>query len=321
MAQLKTYSRKARKMDASQGVYNSSQENFFDSPDDPYCFDPQQNAGHVTHSSVDDRSTLLSSSSVMSATGAFSSHSQLPSKLPPASVVSIAAASVINNGNAPTKQASLASPAQPAPSAMRLNSKQAQSASLSRLSQSSAVGAKPASALPARQLKRSSTASVNAAATVKAPAPKKARLKRSSSSSLNQTRNSGSSSGRDKPQQAPATTVLEVLHGSLMTLACHSTLHASSIIIFGVQAQESGEHTQIVDDIVYAIDGLGPASSKTSWQDNASTLAEICNTRRGRQAFRYEQQSLNCATTHERMQIVPYSVQVQAHEYWRQSST
>lgn len=289
MAQLKTYSRKARQMDACQGVYNSSQESFFDSPDDPYCFDPQQNAGHVTHSSVDDRSTLLSSSSVMSATGAFSSHSQLPSKLPPASVVSIAAASVINNGNAPTKQASLASPAQPAPSAMRLNSKQAQSASLSRLSQSSAV---PASALPAKQLKRSSTASVTAAATVKGPAPKKARLKRSSSSSLTQTRNSGGSSGRDKPQQVPATTVLEVLHRSLMTLACHSTLHASSIIIFGVQAQESGEHTQIVDDIVYAIDGLGPASSKTSWQDNAITLAEICNTRRGRQAFRYEQQPL-----------------------------
>ena len=64
--------------------------------------------------------------------------------------------------------------------------------------------------------------------------------------------------------------------------------HASFIVKFGVQAQESGEHTQIVDDIVYAIDGLGPASSKTSWQDSASTLAEICNTRRGRQAFRYE---------------------------------
>ena len=53
-----------------------------------------------------------------------------------------------------------------------------------------------------------------------------------------------------------------------------------------VQAQESGEHTQIVDDIVYAIDGLGQASSRNSWQDSASTLAEICNTRRGRQAFR-----------------------------------
>lgn len=59
-----------------------------------------------------------------------------------------------------------------------------------------------------------------------------------------------------------------------------------------VQAQESGEHTQIVDEIVYAIDGLGPSSSKTSWQDNASTLAEICNTRRGRQAFRYEHNNI-----------------------------
>ncbi|KAL0041625.1 hypothetical protein WJX79_009899 [Trebouxia sp. C0005] len=55
-----------------------------------------------------------------------------------------------------------------------------------------------------------------------------------------------------------------------------------------LEAQESGEHTQIVDDIVYAIDGLGQASSRNSWQDSASTLAEICNTRRGRQAFRIE---------------------------------
>lgn len=204
MAQMKTYSRKARLIDSSQGAYKSSQESFFDSPDDPYCFDSQHSACHDPQQSMDDRSTLLSSSSDRSATGAFSSHSQLPSMLPIASGVSKAAAPL------PNTHARLASQAQPAPSAKHLNAKQAQSASLSRLSQSSSVGAKPASALPAKQLKRSSAALCPAAATVEGPAPKKARLKHSSSSSTNQARNSGSSSGRDKPQQAPATTVLEV---------------------------------------------------------------------------------------------------------------
>ena len=201
MAQLKTYSRKARLIDSSQDVYNSSQESFFDSPDDPYFFDSQHSTGHVP--SVDDRSTLLSSSSDRSATGAFCSRSQLPSTLPAASVVSKATAPP------PSKHARLASPAELASSTTHFNGKQAQSASLSRLSQSSSAGAKPASALSAQQ-KRSSTASVPAAATGEGPAPKKARLKRSSSSSFNQARNSGSSSSRDKPQQAPATTVLEV---------------------------------------------------------------------------------------------------------------
>ena len=58
-----------------------------------------------------------------------------------------------------------------------------------------------------------------------------------------------------------------------------SSLHAC-------QAQESGEHTQIMDDIVYAIDGLGKTASRNSWQESSRTLAEICNTRRGRQALR-----------------------------------
>lgn len=199
MAHLKTYKRKARLIDTSQGAYNSSQETFFDSPDDPYFFDSQQSAGHVSQSSVNDRSPLASSSSDKSATGAFSSHSQLPSTLPAAGVLSNAAATL------PSKHAKLALPAKLAPSA-----KQAQSASLSRLSQSSSVGAKPASALPAKQ-KHSSTVSVPAAATVPGPAHKKACLKRSSCSSINQARNSANSSGKDKPQQAPATTVLEVV--------------------------------------------------------------------------------------------------------------
>lgn len=223
MAQLKTYKRKARPTDTTQGAYNSSQETFFDSPDDPYFFDSQQSAGHVSQPSVNDRSTLLSSSSDRSATGALSSHSQLPSTLRAAAVLSNAAATL------PSKHARLALPAKLAPAA---NSKQAQSASLSRLSQSSTVGAQPASALPAKQ-KHSSTASVPA--TVEGPVLKKARLKRSSCSSINQARNSGSSSGKDKPQQASGTTVLEVItargtwycpvcqqhtQGSLSSLVC-----------------------------------------------------------------------------------------------------
>ena len=90
----------------------------------------------------------------------------------------------------------------------------------------------------------------------------------------------------------PATTVLEVLRllerlpPVLVTLEVHCKLAVINLLPALVQAQESGEHTQIVDDIVYAIDGLGQTASRISWQDSASTLAQICNTRRGRQAFR-----------------------------------
>lgn len=252
MAQLKTYSRKAKLTDPFDGACKSSQESFFDSPDDPYFFDSQHSALDCSLPSRSTRSTLLRSSSVTSSGAACFTLSQspLPTVLP--------APSAVQTATSPAEQTRATSlPIQSGSAAPQ--SKQQCSKPLSRLSQSSSqsAGAKPASGLPAKQ-KRSLTVPQEV------PASKKACLKHPSSSSVNQARSSGSRSGKDKDKQssAPATTVLE--------------------------AQESGEHTQIVDDIVYAVDGLGPSSSKNSWQDSASTLAEICNTRRGRQAFRIE---------------------------------
>ena len=230
MTQLKTYSRKARLMGSSGGAYSSSQESFFDSPDDPYFFDSHYATGHVSQPSVDHRSTLASSSSEQSATAAFSGRSA--STLPAATVVTNVAAALPN--------ARLALPAKSAPSATPSVAKQAQP--VSRLSQSSTVGAKPASALPAKQ-KRSLTAAAGAAAAVEGPAPKKARLKRSSSSSINQARNSGSSLGKDKAQQAPATTVLEVT-ATWVVPSLYSVNHQATLpILVCTGTRKWGTHT------------------------------------------------------------------------------
>lgn len=188
MTQLRTYSRKARLVNTCEGAYNSSQESFFDSPDDPYFFDSQHSVGPPPPPSIDNRSSLVSTSSDRSATAAFSSGaSQLP-----------AAATVLG---APVYPSSLH--ARQAVPAMYFSSKQAQSAK-SRLSQSSSDGARSVSAI---QAKRSGTTTPS----VEGPAPKKARLKRSSSSSIHQAPNSSSILVKDRLQPAPATTVLEVM--------------------------------------------------------------------------------------------------------------
>ena len=277
MAQLKTYSRKSKLADPFDGAYKSSQESFFDSPDDPYSFDSQHSAldCSVPSTSTSTQSTLLRSSSVPLSGAAYSNHSQ-SQQLP------LATSAVQNSTATPPVVQARAASLLTQPAAAALQSQQQCSKPLSRLSQSSSqpAGAKPASALPAKQ-KRGLTIPLEG------PAPKKACLRRPSSSSVSKARSSGSRSGKDKDKQhsAPATTVLEVnsLHSSAMSCSNVSML---AEMRFVTQAQESGEHTQIVDDIVYAVDGLGRTSSKNSWQDSASTLAEICNTRRGRQAFR-----------------------------------
>lgn len=53
-----------------------------------------------------------------------------------------------------------------------------------------------------------------------------------------------------------------------------------------VQAQECGELVQIQDDAVYCLDGLTSTSSLTSQRDNATRLAELLSTRKGRLALR-----------------------------------
>ncbi|KAL3160978.1 hypothetical protein ABBQ38_009368 [Trebouxia sp. C0009 RCD-2024] len=189
MTQLKTYSRKTRLIDSSEGAYNSSQESFFDSPDDPYFFDSQRSTGQAPPPPVDNHSSLVSTSSERSATAAFSSASQLPA----APVVPDAAA------HAPTVHTRQALPA------TYFRSTQTQSVK-SRLSHSSSDEARSASAIQANQ-KRSRTSALPE----EGPAPKKARLKRSSSSSINQAHNSINGSSRDRMQPAPATTVLEVM--------------------------------------------------------------------------------------------------------------
>ena len=285
MAQLKTHSRKAKLTDPFDGACKSSQESFFDSPDDPYFFDSQHSALDCSLPSRSTRSTLLRSSSVTSSGAACFTLSQspLPTVLP--------APSAVQTATSPAEQTRATSlPIQSGSAAPQ--SKQQCSKPLSRLSQSSSqsAGAKPASGLPAKQ-KRSLTVPQEV------PASKKACLKRPSSSSVNQARSSGSRSGKDKDKQssAPATTVLEVISVCNSAMSCNNTCMLTDLQ-FLTQAQESGEHTQIVDDIVYAVDGLGPSSSKNSWQDSASTLAEICNTRRGRQAFRYVHNSVRSHT-------------------------
>ncbi|DBB08404.1 TPA: hypothetical protein ACH3X3_008557 [Trebouxia sp. C0006] len=233
MAQLKTYSRKSKLVDAQDGAYKSSQESFFDSPDDPYFFDSQNStleAPQISDDSHPHPPICLPASSSKS------SQTQLqPEKKPPVASLTSTVAKVT---------------AQPKPVLSR---------PLSRLSKSSCQGTKPK---PSHSQPTKPKRSLTSASSLEGPVAKKACLKRHSGSSSSHGRSSGSKIAADKQTSAPATTVLE--------------------------AQESGEHTQIVDDIVYAIDGLGRASSRNSWQDGASTLAEICNTRRGRQAFRIE---------------------------------
>ena len=52
------------------------------------------------------------------------------------------------------------------------------------------------------------------------------------------------------------------------------------------QAQESGEHRQLLDAAWYALDGLQPVASEAVQCDSALTFAEMAATARGRLALR-----------------------------------
>ncbi len=54
----------------------------------------------------------------------------------------------------------------------------------------------------------------------------------------------------------------------------------------GLQAQESGAHAQMVDDALYALDGLVPGVSLQTLSDSAASIASIAASRRGLLALR-----------------------------------
>ena len=163
----------------------SSQESFFDSPDDPYFFDSQTSSFEASQPSA---STQLQ-------------HHQLALNLPTSSTISSQAQSrteqVIPGAKLEIK---LAGPVSAQPKA-------AASRSLSRLSKSSShvINARPDLVLPPKHKH-----SLTSASSLEGPAAKKACLKRQSGSNLSQGGHSGSNNAGAKQNSAPATTVLEV---------------------------------------------------------------------------------------------------------------
>ena len=61
-----------------------------------------------------------------------------------------------------------------------------------------------------------------------------------------------------------------------------------SLTLSTVQAQEKGEHVQVLDDASYALDGMAPSCGIGTQRESITTLAEILSTRTGRAALRYE---------------------------------
>ena len=53
------------------------------------------------------------------------------------------------------------------------------------------------------------------------------------------------------------------------------------------QAEETGEHTQLLDDALYAMHGLSPAASRGAQLDSALDFAELAATQRGRLTLRF----------------------------------
>ena len=207
MAQLKTYSRKSRQTHTIDGAYKSSQESFFDSPDDPYFFDSQSSSFEPSPQSISTRplDQYPASSLDLSASNSLYSHSQscpevveeaatVATMIPlPATLTSKlqASAPVLTNTAVPQGTQSKDVPPRP----------------LSRLSRSSSQGTESRPNILLSNSKRSST---NANSLERSVA-KKARMTRPSGSSVNQSIGSGSKIVADKQKLAPATTVLEVM--------------------------------------------------------------------------------------------------------------
>lgn len=74
-----------------------------------------------------------------------------------------------------------------------------------------------------------------------------------------------------------------------MHASCPCALPAAPL-----QAQERGEQTQVLDDAVYALDGMSPGCSVSTQRDSCTALAELLSTRRGRLALRWASAGLGC---------------------------
>lgn len=192
MAQLKTYSRKFKLADSQDGAYKSSQESFFDSPDDPYFFDSQISTLEAPQISanLDPHPPLC-----LPASSSKSSQTLLqPEKKPPVASLTSAVAKVT---------------AQPKPVLSR---------PLSRLSKSSCQGTEPK---PSNSQLQKPKRSLTSASSPEGLVVKKACLKRHSGSSSSHGRSSGNKIAADKQTSAPATTVLEVGYaGGNMSCCC-----------------------------------------------------------------------------------------------------
>ncbi|GAX75747.1 hypothetical protein CEUSTIGMA_g3190.t1 [Chlamydomonas eustigma] len=63
------------------------------------------------------------------------------------------------------------------------------------------------------------------------------------------------------------------------------------------EAHEKGEHMQVVDEAVYALDGLRPESSIGIQRESLATLTELLATRRGREALKVDSLAQQVLTT------------------------
>lgn len=183
MAQIKTYSRKAKLTDSQEGAYKSSQESFFDSPDDPYFFDSQTSSFQAPELSVDKQPDAPKLYPKASAGSTISGQTQSRSEVKP-----------------------VVRPAQTA-TMVTVQAKLTHSKPPSRLSRSSTQAMEPGLVNAKQVQPKRSLISANS---TEGPAAKKACLKRHSGTCSSQGRSSGSKTVSDKPKSAPATTVLEV---------------------------------------------------------------------------------------------------------------
>ena len=174
MDQVRTYSRKSRLPNTSDGASKSSQESFFDSPDDPYSFDSQQSSFEIPQSNIAVPSRPQTSSSTLGST------SYSKARVQPLQAKKAAAISDKQHKR-----------------------KAGVSGILSRLSRSSSQETATQRKRTVQELPKNSC--------IEAPAAKRACVKRGSGTSVNQVRRNSGKSSADKPPSAPATTVLEVI--------------------------------------------------------------------------------------------------------------
>jgi Wings apart-like protein regulation of heterochromatin len=68
------------------------------------------------------------------------------------------------------------------------------------------------------------------------------------------------------------------------------------------QAQDSGESVRIMDDLMYALDGLSAKLPASTQQESAVAIAETALTQRGRMALRF---ALQLQSHHYKADVAP----------------